>query len=110
MVCLLANTVTHGRSQNTSLGRPTRGNFLVAERSRLAQRELPAVAHPSRLFCGGMGTAKLGLASPRDFRRVGPHTYFRTAAGMRNPASPASLAALSVASQVKSASLRPKWP
>ena len=36
--------------------------------------------------------------------------YLRAAAGSRNPASLASFAALSVASQVKSGSLRPKCP
>src|SRR5690348_8940207 len=36
--------------------------------------------------------------------------YLRTATGSRTPASVASLAALSVASQVKSGSLRPKCP
>jgi hypothetical protein len=39
-----------------------------------------------------------------------PATYFRAAAGSRTPASLASFAALSVASQVKSGSLRPKCP
>ncbi len=36
--------------------------------------------------------------------------YLRAATGSRKPASLASFAALSVASHVKSASLRPKWP
>ena len=36
--------------------------------------------------------------------------YLRTATGSRSPASLASFAALSVASHVKSESLRPKWP
>src|SRR4051812_40265402 len=38
------------------------------------------------------------------------NTYLRTVAASRSPASLANLAALSVASHVKSGSERPKWP
>jgi len=42
--------------------------------------------------------------------RITKGNYLRTATGSRTPASLASFAALSVASQVKSGSLRPKCP
>ena len=42
--------------------------------------------------------------------KIAKKNYFRAAAGCPTPASLASFAALSVASQVKSASLRPKCP
>jgi len=77
--------------------------------SGMALRFLPKIPITATDHEGNSGTPFLAF-----FARSGafPESYFRTACatGSRRPASLASFAALSVASHVKSESLRPKCP